>query len=66
MYADSKNCALLKEAVSIYCGERTDMILLARYYLTMYRGSMMIDLLTAVNRGKKKDDDKSAEACGVV
>ncbi|KAL7537192.1 hypothetical protein ACHAXR_010471, partial [Thalassiosira sp. AJA248-18] len=58
VYAESKNCALLKEvAMDFIVGNMDDII--GNISFESVPSSMMMDLLTAVNRGKKKDDDSS-------
>jgi len=49
LYADSKNCALLKEAVMDYIVENGNDIL-GKVSFDNVPGSMMTDLLTAVTR----------------
>mmetsp|Transcript_25452 Transcript_25452/g.46035 ORF Transcript_25452/g.46035 Transcript_25452/m.46035 type:complete len:152 (-) Transcript_25452:108-563(-) len=55
LYADAKNCALLKEAVMDFIVENGRDII-GKVSFEDVPGSMMTDLLTAVTRGKKKDD----------
>ena len=54
LYADSKNCALLKEAVIDFMVENGQGVL-EKVSLKDVPGGMFADLLTAVTRGKKKD-----------
>ncbi|KAL7543893.1 hypothetical protein ACHAXR_013386 [Thalassiosira sp. AJA248-18] len=58
LYADSKNCALLK--VMDYIVENGSNIL-GTVSFENVPGSMMTDLLTAVTRGKRKDDAGSGD-----
>ena len=53
LYADSKNCALLKEAVMDYIVENGNDIL-GKVSFDNVPGSMMADLLTAMTREKNK------------
>ena len=54
LYADSKNCALLKEAVIDFMVENGQGVL-EKVSLKDVPGGMFADLLTAVTRGKEKD-----------
>ena len=58
LYADAKTCALLKEVVMDFIVENGDDVL-EKVSFDDVPGYMMKDLLTAVTRGKKKDDDSS-------
>jgi hypothetical protein len=60
LYADSKNCALLKEAAvdfMVECGDD----LIDNVSFDDLPGSMVKDVLTAIKRGKKKDDGSSGD-----
>ena len=62
LYADSKNCALLKEAVMDYIVENGNDIL-GKVSFDDVPSYMMTDLLTAVSRGEpKKDDDNNSDS----
>jgi len=54
LYADSKNCALLKETVMDFIVENGQDVL-EKVSLKDVPGGMFADLLTAMTRGKKKD-----------
>ena len=54
LYADSKNCAYLKEAVMDFMVENGDDII-GKVSFDNFPGHLVTDLLTAVTRGKKKD-----------
>mmetsp|Transcript_7543 Transcript_7543/g.17094 ORF Transcript_7543/g.17094 Transcript_7543/m.17094 type:complete len:399 (-) Transcript_7543:67-1263(-) len=54
LYADSKNCALLKESVMDFIANN-EVEVLENVSLKDLPGGMFADLLTAVARGKKKD-----------
>jgi len=58
LYADSKNCALLKEAVMDFIVENRDDII-GKVSFDNIPGSMMTDLLTAMARGTDEDDGTS-------
>eukprot|EP00571_Detonula_confervacea_P010412 CAMPEP_0172303502 /NCGR_PEP_ID=MMETSP1058-20130122/5034_1 /TAXON_ID=83371 /ORGANISM="Detonula confervacea, Strain CCMP 353" /LENGTH=400 /DNA_ID=CAMNT_0013014343 /DNA_START=117 /DNA_END=1319 /DNA_ORIENTATION=- len=58
LYADAKNCALLKEVVMDFIVENGRDIL-GKVSFEDVPGSMMTDLLTAMTRKTKKDDDSS-------
>lgn len=57
LYADSKNCALLKEAAMDYLVDN-GVEVAEKNTFEAVPGYMMKDLLTAVNRGKKEADTK--------
>ncbi|KAL7527599.1 hypothetical protein ACHAWF_002238 [Thalassiosira exigua] len=54
LYADSKNCALLKEAVMDFIVENGDEVEEKVSFKDIPSG-LFVDLLNAMNRGKKKD-----------
>ncbi|KAL7550323.1 hypothetical protein ACHAWF_013564, partial [Thalassiosira exigua] len=56
LYADAKNCALLKEAVIDYVLENDEYVL-ENASLKDMPGGMFADLLTAVARAKKENED---------
>ncbi|KAL7524798.1 hypothetical protein ACHAXR_000720, partial [Thalassiosira sp. AJA248-18] len=58
LYADSKNCALLKEVVIDFIVENGDDII-GNASFESVPGSIIMDILTAVTRGKKKDNPSS-------
>jgi len=58
LYADSKNCALLKETVMDFMVKSGDDII-GKVSFDNVPGSVVMDLLTAVARGKKKDNVNS-------
>lgn len=58
LYADAKNCALLKEVVMDYIVENGKSIL-ASVSFEDVPGAMLTDLLTAMTRGKEKDQVRS-------
>ncbi|KAL7533349.1 hypothetical protein ACHAXR_008059 [Thalassiosira sp. AJA248-18] len=58
VYAESKNCALLKEVVMDFIVGNMDDII-GNVSFESLPSSMMMDLLTAMNRGKKQDEDSS-------
>lgn len=60
LYADAKNCALLKEVVMDFIVENGKDII-GKVSFEDVPSTMMTDLLTAMTRGKKKDDDSSEE-----
>ncbi|KAL7547731.1 hypothetical protein ACHAWF_011019 [Thalassiosira exigua] len=62
LYADAKNCALLKEAVIDFVVENDEDVL-EKVSLKDMPGGMFADLLTAMARAKKKD--ANAEGDGV-
>ncbi|KAL7525731.1 hypothetical protein ACHAWF_001485 [Thalassiosira exigua] len=61
LYADAKNCALLKEAVIDFVAENGDDVL-ENVSLKDIPGGMFADLLTAVTRGKKQAANADANA----
>ncbi|KAL7524889.1 hypothetical protein ACHAXR_000758, partial [Thalassiosira sp. AJA248-18] len=58
LYADSKNCALLKEVVMDFIVENGEDII-GNASFESVPGSMMMDLVTAMTRGKQNDNDSS-------
>ena len=58
LYADSKNLALLKEAVMDYIVANKKRII-GKVSFSNVPGDMMTDLLTAMSRGEDTDDDSS-------
>ena len=58
LYADAKNCALLKEVVMDFVVENGKDII-DKVSFENAPGSMLNDLLTAMTRGKQKDDSNS-------
>ena len=58
LYADSKNLALLKEAVMDYIVANKKRII-GKISFSNVPGDMMTDLLTAMSRGEDTDDDSS-------
>ena len=54
LYADSKNCALLQEAVMDFAVENVDEVY-EKVDFDKFPGHLVKDLMAAVNRGKKKD-----------
>ncbi|KAL7524747.1 hypothetical protein ACHAXR_000698, partial [Thalassiosira sp. AJA248-18] len=55
VYAESKNCALLKEVVMDFIVENGDDII-GNVSFESVPSSVMMDLVTAMTRGKKKDN----------
>jgi hypothetical protein len=53
LYADSKNCALLQEAVMDFAVENVDEVY-EKVDFDNFPGHLVKDLMAAVNRGKKK------------
>ena len=62
LYADSKNCAFLKEAVMDFVASN-EVEVIEKVSLKDVPGGMFADLLTAVEKGKKKDvnNDQSGD-----
>ena len=60
LYADSKNCALLKEAVIDFAVEN-GLDIIGKVSFDNVPGSMMTDLLTAMTRKEKKKSANSGE-----
>ena len=61
LYAESKNLALLKEAVMDYIVENKDHII-GKVSFDDVPGSMITDILSAVSRGEQREDDTSGNA----
>ena len=68
LYSDSKNCALLKEAVIDFVVERSKDII-GKVSFVDVPGSIITDILTAVARGKNEDtttDGGNEEECSTM
>ena len=66
LYADSKNCALLKEEVMDFIAENSNEAV-NKLSFEDVPGSVVKDLLVAVNRGKAKDNNtSSANGCNAM
>mmetsp|Transcript_21709 Transcript_21709/g.47224 ORF Transcript_21709/g.47224 Transcript_21709/m.47224 type:complete len:405 (+) Transcript_21709:47-1261(+) len=63
LYAESKNCALLKEAVMDFIVKNGDDIM-GKVSFDNVPGSVVTDLLAAMGRSKRKDDDSSDASGG--
>mmetsp|Transcript_15269 Transcript_15269/g.32310 ORF Transcript_15269/g.32310 Transcript_15269/m.32310 type:complete len:418 (-) Transcript_15269:1410-2663(-) len=67
LYADAKNCALLKEVVMDFVVQNgKDIIDNGTISFENVPGAMMMDLLTAVTRGKISDDDGGEDDYGTM
>ena len=63
LYADSKNCALLQEAVMDFAVENVDEVY-EKVDFDNFPGHLVKDLMAAVNRGKKKNGaSESGSSC---